>query len=168
MATKSIIHVGPDDCYRITALERAGYFINSCASLDQFHAALTGIPPADAVAVFESFDELPAKAASVARATSTVPLILFQSAGPANAHYNQADFDLIVPALLEPRNWVVEVQAFLEESRALRAQSEALREKSLQLLQRSLKLRAECIAAKEKLWLERQRSKDLRERNRNR
>jgi hypothetical protein len=167
MATASIIHIGTDDCHRIAVLEHAGYFVNSCTSFNQLLEALTGIPLPDAVAVSESFDELPVKAVFMARATSTtIPLILFQNASPLISRYDQSDFDLVVPAFANPHKWVVEVQAFLEESRAIRARTEALREESLLLRQRSLKLRKECIATRERSWVERQRSKAERERNR--
>ncbi len=160
----SIIHVGVDDCQRIPVLKSAGFQVNPCDSFDQLHSALAGIPPADAVAIAECRSALIEKAVALTRATSSIPLILFQGTSPHTL--NDSDFDLVVPVLTSPQIWIARMQAMIEESRTLRARSEAIREASSLLTQASAALRGEAKTAREKSHFEQVRAKSEVERNR--
>jgi hypothetical protein len=160
----SIIHVGTDDCQRIAVLRVAGFEVRSCNSFDQLHSALLGIPPADAVAIAECRGALIDKAVSLTRATSSIPLILFQGTSPHSLI--GSDFDLVVPVLTSPQVWIARVQTLIEESRAIRTRSEAIRETSALLRQASAALSSDVKAVVEKTRLERERSKREVERNR--
>lgn len=160
----SIIHVGVDDCQRIAVLKVAGFEVNDCRSFDQLHAALLGIPAADAVAIAESRGELIEKAVSLTRVTSSIPLILFES--PSPHLFNDSDFDLVVPALTSPAVWLERVQKLIAESRALRARSEGILEVSEMLRQRSALLKSEATSAVMRSRMERARSRKEIQRNR--
>jgi hypothetical protein len=156
MAAATIIHLGTDDRHRIAVLKTAGYVVKNCDSFAQLHSALIAIPPADAVAISESRNELCEKAISLTRAASAVPLILFQS---ATSGFNESDFDLVVPVLTPPQVWIDEITRLIEESRALRLRLEALRNESAALQQQSALLRAESAIVREKSRRERERSR---------
>lgn len=162
MSAGSIIHVGTDDCYRAEVFKIAGYLVNSCTSLNQLYEALNAIPTADAVAISEGVDEIP-RAISLTRATSSIPLILFQG---VPSRCKETDFDLIVPAFTDPQEWLAEIRGLIEESRAIRSRTAALCETSALLRRQSRILSRECAAAREQSWLERQRSRMEANRNR--
>jgi hypothetical protein len=113
MAANWIAHFGADTHYRLAVLTRAGYSVEKCNSPAQLHALLTGIRIVDAVIVSEGDGDTPYDAISLTRSNSTIPLILFQSGNP---HYDEAEFDLIVPVLTQPREWLNKVAALLARS----------------------------------------------------
>jgi hypothetical protein len=156
MSTASIIHVGPDDCHRIAVFKTAGYLVDICTSFAQLHQALIRIPPAQAVAVAESSEELARKTVSLARAITLIPLILFQCVDPC---LDETDFDLVVPALTDPNTWVTEIQQLIEESRALCLRSQTIRHQSALPAQESALRRENAAAAVIRSRLVRQRSK---------
>jgi hypothetical protein len=154
----SIIYVGDDDCHRVAVLKTAGFEVNDCTSFAQLHSALTAFRAADAVAIAESHGQLPQKAISLTRASSSIPLILFQS---AESLYDRAEFDLVISPCADPRKWLTDVQALIERSYILRAQSQALHAQSASL-------RKDAAALVEKSRLERARSRTELGRNRQR
>jgi hypothetical protein len=160
----SIIHVGIDDCQRIEVLKVAGFDVNQCNSFDQLHSALLGIPAADAVAIAEGRSEVVEKAVSLTRATSSIPLILFQGVSPHSL--SDSDFDLVVPLLTNPEVWIARVQRLIDESRALRSHSEAIRQSSASLKQESIQLSYDAKEIVERTRLELARSRKEIERNR--
>lgn len=105
-----VIHFGLDDCCRIVVLKSAGCSVDDCAiSVSQLHAALLRNPGVDAVVVSENDSVEPDEAISLTRATTTA-LILFQSTNP---HYDVSEFDLVVPALTDPRKWVSDIAGLI-------------------------------------------------------
>jgi hypothetical protein len=118
-----IVHFGFDDCARIAVLKRAGYCVEDCNSVSLLHAALVEVRGADAVAITENDGVAPNDLISLARATSMAPLILFQSTNP---HYDESEFDLVVPALTGPRQWLSEIGRLIEQKHsAAESQKEA-------------------------------------------
>lgn len=105
MATK-IVHFGLDHCNRVAVLKGVGYSVVECDSVAQVHSALLVPPTANAVAITENEGDEPHKVMSLVRATSTAPLILFQSENP---HYSPAHFDLVVTFPKESRNWLDDI-----------------------------------------------------------
>jgi hypothetical protein len=162
MAAATIIHFGTDLRHRTEVFKTAGYVVNNCSSFDQLHSALIAIPPADAVAFDESRGKLCARAVSLTRATSSLPLVLFRSLTP---RLDASEFDLVVPVLTPPQVWIAEVVRVVEESRLLDTQYEALRQESALLRQQSALLRMESAAARERSRLERARSAAEAQRN---
>lgn len=113
MAANWIAHFGADKHYRLAVLTRAGYTVERCNSPAQLHAVLTGIRYVDAVIVSESDGDTPYDAISMTRSNSTIPLILFQSGNP---HYDESEFDLVVPVLTQPREWLNKIAGLLARS----------------------------------------------------
>jgi hypothetical protein len=110
-----IVHFGCDDCHRIAALKRAGYLVEDCGSTSLLHAALVEVQGADAVVIAENDGAALCDLISLTRATSMVPLILFQGRNP---HYDESDFDLVVPALTGTRQWLTAIAALIRERRS--------------------------------------------------
>jgi hypothetical protein len=110
MTANRIAHWGADKYYRIAVLKGAGYAVEKCNSLAQLHALLTGVWGIAAVVVSECDGDTPYDAISLTRSNSTAPLILFQSGNP---HYDDAEFDLIVPGLTDPSEWLSAITGLL-------------------------------------------------------
>lgn len=144
MSAASIIHVGSDDCCRIPVLKTAGYSVTGCASTDQLHLALARIPPADALAITENLGDLPQEAVSLARATTSIPLILFRG---ADRYLDEANFDLVIPSLTSPKTWLTNIQRLIEECRAMRVQTDIPYKEFSLPIERSVILRKECASA---------------------
>ena len=138
--TGRIIHVGLDEQFRVPVLENAGYLVDICLSVDSFQASLVASPGADAIAITDNAPKALLKAASLVLAThvSTVPLIYFKG---SSADLDDSDFDLAIPPLTPPVDWVAEVEKLIAERRALRANSKALCEASAALQRNSARLR---------------------------
>jgi hypothetical protein len=155
MSAASIVHVGVDDCYRVAVLESAGFSVDNCASLAQLRSALIRVPPLAAVAITDGFRELPREAVSLTRASTSIPLVLFQGAD----HYlNEAEFDLVVPVSTSPQVWVDEVRRLVEESRAIRLRTAALCQEARLLRGHSASMREQSAATRTRSRLERLRS----------
>jgi hypothetical protein len=97
-----IVHYGDDVCNQVAALREMGYSVSECVSLAELHAAMVGVMRADAVAIAESNGTVPDQVVSLVRATSAVPLILFQSENP---QYSDAEFDLVIPCASTAEEW---------------------------------------------------------------
>jgi hypothetical protein len=106
-----IVHFGVDTKNQIAALKNAGYRVDECSSLAQLHAALVGIWPADAVVIAENDGAALGQAISLTRASSTVPLILFQN---GNHYSNPAEFDLVIPQSIESCDWLSDIAKLMD------------------------------------------------------
>jgi hypothetical protein len=105
-----IVHFGLDSCFRGALLKAAGHSVEECNSVSQLHAALIGVREADAVVFSEGEGEVPYDAISLTRSTSTAPLILFRSRSP---HYDESEFDLVIPEFTDPNKWLKEIAALI-------------------------------------------------------
>lgn len=113
-----VIHLGVDVCYRLGVLRRAGYEIQECANLIEFRSVLQSGIDADAVFVNDSNGRVPPDAFSVARDSTSAPIILFPNSGRT---YQLGQIDLIVPCFTPPERWLRDVANLIAQSRALRA-----------------------------------------------
>jgi len=147
-----IVHYGVDDCHRVPVLKFAGYSIADCQSIAQLHAALQSTLMAGAVVMSEIDDLAPRRAVSIVRTISTAPLVLFP--GRASSIL-EPEFDLVIPALTPPEQWLGEMAELIDRyfanrirSQALKAQSAALREQAAwardKFHQERLRSRVEC------------------------
>ncbi|MGB6686871.1 MAG: hypothetical protein WBE76_03420 [Terracidiphilus sp.] len=116
-----IVHFGSDTCHRVPVLKSAGYSIDDCRSVAQLHSALQMSAEAAAVVMTEPDGTAPERAISITRSSSTAPLILFPSRG---LEYKESDFDLVVPVLTPPEQWLNDIAALIQRSLAIRAQSQ--------------------------------------------
>ena len=110
-----VIHFGTDDCHRLMVLRSAGYAIENCGSLAQLRARLADGAPADALLMTDGEGISLYDAVAVARAHSSLPVVLFRS---TNLAYEESGFDLVVQCLTPPEVWLSDVDALIERSRS--------------------------------------------------
>lgn len=118
--TAYALHLGQDYCHRVPILETAGYKVEECASLDQLQAKLEQLSDIEAIFVTELEDPVPEDAVIVARAYSGAPVILFRSSMRA---LDESRFDLVIPTLSRPSDWLMDVNAVLAKKRRFRVHS---------------------------------------------
>jgi hypothetical protein len=151
MAT-SFIHFGEDICFRLPVLKSAGYSVAECHSFEVLSAALGQNP--EAVLLEEQPRALTEAAAILTRSRSAASLILFRSEVDG---FTAGDFDLVIPSLTPPEEWLSEIAELLQRSRIIRAESQAI-------LKASSSLREDSAAVRKAVSEERARS--IRERSR--
>lgn len=103
-----IIYYGADE-YRLRTLQSAGYTVQPCSSLTEFRWVLSSVGRPDAVAFAEANGRAPHTAMSLARRYRS-PLVLFQCWTP---HYNESEFNLIVPMLTLPEQWLGDIASLI-------------------------------------------------------
>lgn len=149
-----IIHFGADSCSRLLVLEHAGYDVDDCPSVIKLGSALSAGRNADAVLMTEDPRASRHEAISLVRSHSSAPLVLFQTAGPT---FDEPEFDLVIPVLTPPREWLEKIAATIERSRALVAESRFAREQSVVLRQESSIVRQTAVFERERSARERSR-----------
>ena len=121
-----ILHYGQDPCHRLFVLRSAGYSVGQCGSVTQLRAALLS-EETDAVVITDCPSPASPDAVDVTRSQSSARLILFRD---TNADTREEDFDLIIPALTPPAQWLNDIAILIEQSRAIRDRSSRLIQKS--------------------------------------
>src|SRR5690348_18460840 len=118
--TARVIHFGEDRWHRISLLRKIGLAVDLCETPGELVATLcTGTDP-DAILISQSrlFDPFTAK--SLARSVSRAPVVLF----PYHGHDPvDSEFDLVIPPLTRPDEWLQELWKLIEQSRELLATS---------------------------------------------
>jgi hypothetical protein len=154
-----IIHYGVDDCHRVPVLKFAGYSIADCQSIVQLRAALQSTEDPGAVVMTEIEDMAPRRAVSIVRSTSSAPLVLFP--GRASGIFEfEFEFDLVIPVLTPPEQWLSDMAELIDRWFALRARTHALSAQSALLRlessravrksqQERMRSRAECAKNRE-------------------
>ena len=122
-----IIHYGADDCHRVPVLKFAGYAVADCRSIAQLHAALQAIAEAGAVVMTGIGDLAPHRAVSIARCASTAPLVLFPEGASSLV---EPEFDLVIPALTPPEQWLSDLAELIDRCFAIRGRSGEIRRQS--------------------------------------
>ena len=115
----SVVHFGDDVCFRLPVLRSAGYTVAECDSLEMLTAALARNP--DAV-LLEAEPLAPMRDAAVlVRSSSRAALILFcnETGRPV-----PDEFDLVIPSLTAPEQWLDKIAALLQQSRTMRPQAQ--------------------------------------------
>ncbi len=151
----NIVYFGVDTCHRLPVLMRAGYTIENCCSALQLEAVFDSSCPAEAVLMTDHEGKLPQDAITLTRSRSVAPLILFRD---SNHSYAESAFDLVVPSLTPPVEWLQQIAVLLEESRMLRSKSALLRAESRMLQHEAILLQRDAAEPREKSRLERARS----------
>jgi hypothetical protein len=111
-----IIHFGADDCRRIAVLRIAGYSVDECRSVAELHVALVGIAATRAILFTENHGVTPQGAIALIRSITAAPLILFQT---DKRHYDESQFDMVIPVLTEPQSWLNSIAELLVRSSQL-------------------------------------------------
>jgi len=107
-----VVHFGCDVCRRLLVLHMAGYAVDDCPSILNLRSALLDSRQTDAV-VFSTQDEAERKEAiTLARSESSAPLILFET---SNGPSDEANFDLVIPPLTPPQEWLAKLAATIEQ-----------------------------------------------------
>jgi hypothetical protein len=118
-----VIHFGADDCHRISVLRQAGYCVEECFSVPRLRFTLTEFPEPDAVAIAERDEEEADEAISLVRSNCEAPIILFEN---RNRCSERSIYNLVVPPLTNPRDWLHDVASLIEQSRATRGASQSI------------------------------------------
>jgi hypothetical protein len=150
----NIVYFGVDTCHRLPVLERAGYSVENCYSVLQLDAVLDSGRPAEAVLMTDHDGNLPQDAITLTHSRSVAPLVLFRD---ANCSYAETAFDLVIPSLTPPEQWLEQIASLLEKSRALRAQSELLPSGTRMLQQETIRLQRDAAELRGKTRPERVR-----------
>jgi hypothetical protein len=149
-----VIHFGADSCSRLLVLEHAGYDVDDCPSIIKLCSALAARSNADAVLMTEDPRASRREAISLVRSYSPAPLILFQTVGPT---FDEPEFDLVIPVLTPPREWLEKIAATIEHSRSIIADSKLVREQSVALRLESSITRQRAVFEREQSARERSR-----------
>lgn len=132
-----IVHFGADECARLTVLANAGYLVDACGtSIARLQEKLR-TSAADAVLVTESPAVEIAEALTVSRANTSSPLVLFED---ALRRHEALAFDVIIPPLTPPADWLREIHRVIEQSRMIQNESQQLRASSAMLRKASSKV----------------------------
>jgi len=142
MAAATVIHFGWDDCYRVQALQAAGYEVRESVSLDTLKLDVER-DDVDAVIVSEAEPGATEKAAAVVRQHSGAPLILFRR---SRAAFDESRFDRVYSSFIPPEFWLFETAVVVEQSRSLRAESQRLRSEAKALQTRGRRRPARATA----------------------
>jgi hypothetical protein len=129
-----ILHLGDDECRRMSVLEEAGYAVEGYGSVLNLTSALGNGQAADLVLVSEGRREPKLEDIQLIREHSDAPILLFQS---TVCGCDESAFDGVIPALTPPEVWLERVAAMIRqrahpsaEARALWGEAAALREDS--------------------------------------
>jgi hypothetical protein len=141
MATASILHVGDDLCHRVPIMKSAGLIVDqSECGADAVHAALVQNQSFSAITFHNDAFPLPDIVVSTARTLSSAPLILFKN---PSVCCDDGAFDLVIPSLTPPADWLKSLRAAIEDAHNLRRISMQLRQESMNVRFQTERLRAE-------------------------
>ncbi len=148
-----IVHFGADDCSRVIVFERAGYLVKNCgeslATLDstlrQDRTEAVVISTHDAAHISE--------VVAVSRSLSPAPLVLFEGAGMP---YDTSAFDLVIPPLTPPADWLGKFDQLLQKTIENTARSLSVRETSAALRKQSESVRLQSSLQRERASAQRE------------
>ena len=105
-----ILTFGYDACHRWAVMRLAGFRVDECESIRDFRQKLMASTDVDAVIMVQDIVSIPPEAIIAAKSYFDGPLVLFESrCGAENEHV----FDLRVPNLTEPSEWLQRIQAVI-------------------------------------------------------
>ena len=111
-----VVHFGCDECRRLLVLHMAGYAVDECPSILKLRSVLQE-PGQTSAVLFTGQDEKQRKeAVTLARTQSRAPLILFET---CNAPGDESDFDLVIPPLTPPQEWLAKIAATIRQRRSI-------------------------------------------------
>jgi len=147
-----VLHFGKDNCNRLLVLRSVGYAVDTCRTVEEFHSVLQKGAGADVILVTTGPARERRQVITLARERSHAPLVLFST---CYDYADEAEFDLVIPPLTHPEEWLRKIAGLIEQSRALSAMSTAIRE-------RSALLRRDSEIVRLKSMIERQKSATAR------
>ncbi|HEU5403039.1 MAG TPA: hypothetical protein VFU86_16905 [Terriglobales bacterium] len=148
-----VIHFGVDSSYRLPLLQNAGFEVVDCGtSVPRFHRAVRNHEVFAVAVSHNASRELPI--VEELRALKPVPLILFAG---VDVSHGYPDFDLVIPSLTPPPNWLTQLSELLKKSKRVAEESAAIRAQSVTLRQQSAALRAKSASTRKRYLVERSR-----------
>jgi len=136
-----VLHFGRDDCNRLLVLRSVGYSVDVCASVTEFRPLLQKVDT-DAVVVTGGPSRERHQIVTLTREHSSARLILFDRSYSA---VDEGEFDLVIPPLMDPDEWLLKIADLIERSRSLKATSTVIRERSARLIRDSKAVRLESM-----------------------
>lgn len=106
-----LIFVGPDDCLRIPVLVKAGYQVEHATSMELLSRRLQDA--FDAILLSDRSWELVADLMPPGPRHPPAPVIMFRE---TTLNLPEAQFDLVVPNLEPPNEWLGKIAELLEGS----------------------------------------------------
>ena len=103
-----ILTFGYDACHRWAVMRFVGFRVEECESVRDLRQRLISSTDVDAVIMVEDIVSIPPEAITAAKSYFNGPLVLFESRFPAE---NEHVFDVRVPNLMEPSEWLQRIQA---------------------------------------------------------
>lgn len=152
--TATIVHFGEDQFVRLPVLRKAGYLVHKCLSVPEFTEYLGINPKPSAIVMAEANASSIERAISLARSRTSAPLVLFPGTRRTNL---ESRFDLIIPALTPPQEWLADLNNLVAWSGALRSEATITQEHAVRLREECQKLRANSRMERERSLQERYR-----------
>ncbi|WP_348261204.1 hypothetical protein P8935_15515 [Telmatobacter sp. DSM 110680] len=112
-----IIHFGEDNCHRSMVLEGFGYTVEKCDSIQDVLLYLRSPRLPDAVVLAE-LREASRVAALLTKSDLPLPVILFAG---TDESYTESEFDLVIPALTSPSDWLARIGETIEQFHSRRS-----------------------------------------------
>jgi hypothetical protein len=119
----SILCFGTDYCKRSLVLRQVGYQVDRCSSLIEFRTLVDERPHTDAVVIMERLTSDRRQVVTLTREHLRARLVLFDN---YYDHIDEGAFDLIVPPLMPPQEWLRMIAELIERSQNLFAASTAI------------------------------------------
>ena len=118
-----VLHFGKDNCNRLLVLRSVGYAVDTCRTVEEFHSVLQKGAGADVILVTTGPARERRQVITRARERSHAPLVPFST---CYDYADEAEFDLVIPPLTHPEEWLRKIAGLIEQSRALSAMSTAI------------------------------------------
>lgn len=106
-----IIHFGEDSCHRLMVLEGVGYAVERCESVNDLEYYLRSPDRPDALIVSGELRAASRVVNFLANTELPLPVILFSGAEEC---YGESTFDLVIPALTSPSEWLFSIEKTIE------------------------------------------------------
>jgi hypothetical protein len=142
-----VLCFGVDDCNRSLVLRQVGYEVDRCPNLIEFRALIRERADAEAVVFTQGPGSDRRQVVTLTREHLHARLVLFNN---SYARADEADFDLIIPPLTPPGEWLRQIAALIERGRGLKATATAIREESVLLRKDSEIARLHSMIEREK------------------
>jgi hypothetical protein len=110
--SRKLLTFGYDACHRWAVLRLAGFTVHACQSIGELRELLMTSQDVDAVVMVEDIVSIPQEAIVAAISYFDGPLVLFE----ARMQGSRDAFDLRVPILTGPTEWLLEVEKLIEKT----------------------------------------------------
>jgi hypothetical protein len=113
--SRKLLTFGYDACHRWAVLRVAGFTLHACESISELRERLMVARDVDAVVMVEDIVSVPQEALLYAKYYFDGPLVLFEARFQSSY---RVSFDLCVPILTGPSEWLLQIEALIEKDRS--------------------------------------------------